>query len=255
MNKVHVILVDGMRPDAFPLCGNPYIRQLLDSSLYPLQARTVMPSVTLPCHMSLFHSVDPTRHGTATNTFAPQVRPINGITEQIRPKTSAMFFNWLELRDIATVGRKMIASVYRNGAFHGYEKANRLTTQDSIACLTTDKPDFAFTYLGWTDEAGHAQGWMTPEYLRSIDCSFDCIREMIEATPDYTTIILADHGGHDRTHGTEMPEDMTIPVILHGSDIAPGVISRPVSIKDIAPTVTKLLGCEADPEWEGISIL
>ena len=42
MKKVHVILVDGMRPDAFPLCGNPYIRQLLDSSLYTLQARTVI---------------------------------------------------------------------------------------------------------------------------------------------------------------------------------------------------------------------
>lgn len=255
MKKVHVILVDGMRPDALALCENPYIQQLLDTSLHTLSAQTVMPSVTLPCHMSLFHSVDPSRHGTTTNTFAPQVRPINGIVEQIRPKTSAMFYNWQELRDIATVGRSMVASVYRNGSIHGYEQANLLTTRDSIACLTTDKPDFAFTYLGWTDEAGHAHGWMTPEYLRSIDRSFDRIHEMIDATPDYITIILADHGGHARTHGTPMPEDMLIPVILHGQDIVPGILDKAVSIKDIAPTVAKLLGCPADPDWEGTSIL
>ena len=50
--------------------------------LYPT-AQTVMPSVTLPCHMSLFHSVAPDRHGILTNTYTPQVRPINGICEQL----------------------------------------------------------------------------------------------------------------------------------------------------------------------------
>lgn len=45
---------------------------------YSLRARTVMPSVTLPCHMSLFHSVDPGRHGILTNTYVPQARPRGG---------------------------------------------------------------------------------------------------------------------------------------------------------------------------------
>ncbi len=44
-------------------------------------AQTVTPSVTLPCHMSLFHSVTPQRHGTTTNTYAPQVRPVRGLCE------------------------------------------------------------------------------------------------------------------------------------------------------------------------------
>jgi len=29
-------------------------------------------------------------------------------------------------------------------------------------------------------------------------------------------IITADHGGHDTTHGSSMPEDMTIPWIASG---------------------------------------
>ena len=38
----------------------------------------------------------------------------------------------------------------------------------------------------------------------------------------------ADHGGHDRTHGTDSPEDMTIPFIIKGKNFKVGEkISRP----------------------------
>ena len=79
--KTLVIIVDGMRPDA--IADHPIAKKIMEKSAYTLNARTVMPSVTLPCHMSLFHSVDPTRHGTTTNTYMPQVRPINGICETL----------------------------------------------------------------------------------------------------------------------------------------------------------------------------
>ncbi|MCI9552423.1 MAG: hypothetical protein HFE94_02675, partial [Acutalibacter sp.] len=77
--KVLLILVDGMRPDA--LGGVAQAQAMLARSAASLCAQTVMPSVTLPCHMSLFHSVTPQRHGTTTNTYAPQVRPVRGLCE------------------------------------------------------------------------------------------------------------------------------------------------------------------------------
>lgn len=77
--KTLLILVDGMRPEA--LEGVPEAGEMMRQSACALDAVTVMPSVTLPCHMSLFHSVDPGRHGTTTNTYAPQVRPVNGLCE------------------------------------------------------------------------------------------------------------------------------------------------------------------------------
>ena len=52
-NKAILILADGMRPDALEACGNPYAMELYARSAHTMQARTVMPSVTLPCHMSL----------------------------------------------------------------------------------------------------------------------------------------------------------------------------------------------------------
>ena len=60
--KVILVLVDGMRPDGMLGCGHPFSAELVSRSSHALDAQTVMPSVTLPCHMSLFHAVDPARH-------------------------------------------------------------------------------------------------------------------------------------------------------------------------------------------------
>ena len=65
----------------------------------------------------------------------------------------------------------------------------------------------------------------------------------------------ADHGGHDRTHGTDSPEDMTIPFIIKGKDFKAGEKLENVSIKDIAPTVAKLLDIAPDQAWEGKSLV
>ena len=77
-NKVILISVDGMRPDGFLACKNPYIEQMMQKSYYTLDGTTVLPSVTLPCHMSLFHSTPPQRHGITTNLYQPMARPIDG---------------------------------------------------------------------------------------------------------------------------------------------------------------------------------
>ena len=55
--KVILISVDGMRPDGLQQCGNPFLEELKKTASYTFDARTVIPSVTLPCHMSMFHSV------------------------------------------------------------------------------------------------------------------------------------------------------------------------------------------------------
>lgn len=65
----------------------------------------------------------------------------------------------------------------------------------------------------------------------------------------------ADHGGHDRTHGTDSPEDMTIPFIIKGKNFKVGEKLENVSIKDIAPTVAKLLDIAPDQAWEGKSLV
>ena len=83
----------------------------------------------------------------------------------------------------------------------------------------------------------------------------DCAKRMIEAFGDeYTVIITADHGGHDRSHGTDSPEDMTIPMIFRGKRFTPARELDGVSILDIAPTVADIIGVPPAREWEGRSL-
>ena len=92
--------------------------------------------------------------------------------------------------------------------------------------------------------------------MESIKTSWDNIEKVISALPDdYTFIITADHGGHNRMHGTELPEDMTTPIIVIGPQAEKIKSLEGASIKDIAPTITAMLGVEADPEWEGKSLI
>ena len=250
-----LILVDGMRPDG--LKDIPQAGKLLKRSTYSMRARTVMPSVTLPCHMSLFHSVDPTRHGTTTNTYAPQVRPVRGLCEVLaaHQKKSAFFYNWEELRDLTRPG-SLAFSYFCSGPYAGYAQSNAAVADAAIEYLTHNEPDFAFIYLGHVDDAGHHHGWMSEEYFKAVQGSWKLIERIVSSLSENDTVIItADHGGHDRMHGADVPEDMTIPLILMGKDFAAENELESASIMDIAPTVTKLLGVTPDPEWEGSSLL
>lgn len=253
MSKALFVLVDGMRPDALAASGHPLFDELCRSCAYALDARTVFPSVTLPCHMSLFHSVTPERHGILSNVWVPQVRPVSGLFDTLRQfkKSCAMFYNWEQLRDVARPDALAWAQ-YTSGHVFGFEEANEMLADAAAECIVRRAPDCVFLYLGFTDEAGHASGWMSGEYFRSIRESLSCIERVLRVLPEeYRFFLLADHGGHDRCHGTTEPEDMTIPLFARGPEFTPGAHLDRASILDIAPTVTKLLGVPADDDWEG----
>lgn len=249
--KVLLILADGMRPDS--LTNIPQVAQMKQKAAWTMSGKTVFPSVTLPCHVSLFHSVDPIRHGTTTNTYAPQVRPIDGLFEVLAnfKKTSAMFYSWEQLRDVSRPG-KLTFSHFCKCAQFGPAGTNRMSTDACMDYLAENETDFAFLYLAAPDSVGHQSGWMGEGYMEAVqDCWENIERVLKELPEDYTVIVTADHGGHDRSHGTDIPEDMTIPLFVMGPDFTPGQQLEDASILDIAPTVVKLLGVEPADEWEG----
>ena len=238
MEKVILISVDGLRPDGLLACGNPYIHELMELAYYTLDGRTVMPSVTLPCHMSLFHSVTPQRHGITTNLYLPMARPVSGLFEQlqIRKRSCAMYYGWEPLRDVARPD-----SLRYSEYIHSYaeESSDTVLTDSALERIRRSRPDFVFLYMVETDEkGGHDNGWMSEEYLRRVSIAVDNIKRVIEACGDeYTVIITADHGGHDRHHGLDIPEDMTIPMFYIGRRFEAGKRFSGGSILDIAPTV------------------
>ena len=256
MSKVILISIDGMRPDSLKMCGNEYLEGILEESSYTFDAKTVYPSITLPCHISMFHSVPPERHGTVSNDYVVPVRPINGIFEQLKAigKRSAMYYGWEPLRDIGRPG-SLIEAEYINA--YSFDHTDAMLTERALNYIKLAKPDFVFLYMVETDEkGGHDSGWMSETYLDYINRAINNVKRVIDETDgEYTVIVTADHGGHGRSHGTDMPEDMTIPMFFRGAQFEKGKVLNDVSILDIAPTVAKIMEFNPAREWEGKSLI
>lgn len=254
MEKVILISIDGMRPDGLLSCGHPFVNEMMKIASYSLTAQTVMPSVTLPCHMSMFHSVTPERHGITTNIYIPLARPLNGLFEQLKVsgKSNAMFYGWEQLRDVSRPASLMF-SEYFNARIA--DATDAYLTDSALRCIEKNHPEFVFLYMAETDEkGGHDFGWMTDEYLGCIYAAIENVKRVYEAVGDeYTIVVTSDHGGHARSHGSDCPEDMTIPIFFIGKRFTPGKILSDVSILDITPTIADVMEVESVREWEGKS--
>ena len=257
MPKVVLFSIDGMRPDGLQQADTPFFDSLMANGASTLQARTVMPSVTLPCHTSLFHGVEPERHGITTNLYTPQVRPVPGIVETLTKagKQAAFFYNWEPLRDLARP-ETLSASFFLNNDGVAEGAGDTVLAGLAASWLRDNPVDFAFVYFGHTDSAGHKHGWMSEPYLRAIANASRCVAAVCAALPEDTHIfVTSDHGGHGKSHGTEMDEDMTTPLLMRGPNVpAAHRIERSVRITDIAPTIVHLFGLDLPSDWIGTPI-
>ena len=246
------ILIDGLRPDAIKAGNCPHLRDLRGRSAATMRATSVMPSVTLPCHTSIFHSVPPSRHGITSNLWAPMARPLPGLFDLARAagKRTGFFYNWEQLRDIGRPGSLDIA-YFRNTSHQ--PDGDTITAGEVARVFAAGLPDFTFVYFGTVDTAGHHYGWMSDGYLGQLETVDAALGTVLGALPSDAVVVLqSDHGGHERNHGTDLPEDLTIPWMAAGPGIRPGyTIDAPVSLLDTAPTIARLLGLAPHHEWEG----
>ncbi len=253
--RVILFMLDGCRPDALEAADAPVMDRLRRQGSWTGQARTVMPSITLPCHTSLFYSAHPEQHGIMTNDWTPLDPPLPSLIEVINDSgyDTAAFYSWEQLRDMAPPGT-LDLSVYRRFSPSNAEELGGVAARE----IARQRPTFAFVYLEATDAAGHRYGWMSSAYLQAVAQSDAIIGRVIASLDaageleDTICIVMADHGGHDHGHGTAQAEDMTIPWIVWGTGVrANHIIQQPVHITDVAPTILHLLGIPIPPEWQG----
>ncbi|MEF3255020.1 MAG: alkaline phosphatase family protein, partial [Deferribacterales bacterium] len=72
------------------------------------------------------------------------------------------------------------------------------------------------------DFIGPKYGWLSNEYIeefRMIDEDIAPIIQKLLNKKNTTLIITSDHGGHEKIHGSEHPEDYKFPIIIY-SDMA-----------------------------------
>jgi predicted AlkP superfamily pyrophosphatase or phosphodiesterase len=248
-----LLVVDGLRPDALASDRWPSFAAFQASSAATLLASSVMPSITLPCLMSIFHSVPPTRHGITTNVWTPMARPLPGLADVAHAAglSCAFFYNWEPLRDLSRP-LSLDFAYFRNNC--ETDPDGDMIIADEVArYFAGDCPDLAFVYFGTLDAAGHRYGFMSDGYLAQLKRVDGALRALLGALPgDATVLLTSDHGGHDRIHGTDAPEDMTVPWMIAGPGVRRGYeVNAQVSLLDIAPTLARVLGIRPHPDWEG----
>jgi predicted AlkP superfamily pyrophosphatase or phosphodiesterase len=254
-----LILMDGLRPEPVARGLMPTLSRMAAEGAATLAARSVMPSITLPCIASIFLSVPPAEHGTITNTWTHSADRLPGLFEMAHAGglQTACFHGWDPLRDLSRPEVLDFCFYHRSGDPLSGE------TEREVCAFAGDwiaahRPGFSFLYIELPDQLGHKFGFLSPEYLQGctrLDTALASFLQRLEQSGmlDETLLVLtADHGGHERSHGSEMPEDMTVPLVLRGPGVRPGCnLKAPVGILDIAPTITHLLGLGTPPGWQG----
>lgn len=248
--KVILIVTDGMDSRAIEQIDKA--KEFMKQCAYSLDAKTVLPAITMPCHMSLFKSVDPEKHGCYDNYDPAYYNKIKSMCDIFhrRDRRSALFYTWGELRDLVSPG-SIAYDCFISGYYNGVDKATIQLVDKAVEYLKVNFTSFTFFHFDSIDCAGHCHGWMSDEYLYACRFVWDEIYRLLDGVYDKNTtvIIVSDHSGHGTDHHSE--EDTTIPIMIKGKDFVPGAVLENVDIKDVAPTILKILDLAPDEAWDG----
>jgi predicted AlkP superfamily pyrophosphatase or phosphodiesterase len=253
-DHVVMILVDGLRPDALKQAKVPTINGFIQRGASTMQAQTVVPSLTLPAVTSMVTGLPVDQHGITWNEYEPmrgflKAPTVFEIASFAAGKMGAMFLNKEKLLHIAKPDRGLlvqVCSITESGC-----NAQKIATDviGAYRTATEGKPSLFFIHLADPDVAGHEKGWMSKSYLLALESTDRAIATIVKGFHDLglfkhtVFVVTSDHGGHDKTHGTTAPEDMTIPWIAVGPGIKSGyVIQRPMTLIDTAATVLRAMG-------------
>ena len=135
-------------------------------------------------------------------------------------------------------------------------------TNAYIAYLKEHKPQFSECIFDSPDVEGHGYGWGSEEYMKRLPEVDALIAQIVEATKeagmyeDTLFIILSDHGGINKGHGSITMDEMESPLVFFGPGVKKGhKIEVPVVRYDTAPTIAYILGAAVPDVWRGRPVL
>jgi predicted AlkP superfamily pyrophosphatase or phosphodiesterase len=222
---VVIISIDGLRPDALAQAEAPVLDSLIAQGSYSPNAKTVSLSITLVSHASMLSGLLPAKHGIEWGVPYIGWPGMNGPTifslAHAAGLSTAMVFGKDKLNYLVLTG-----SVDR---LFGQNTHDTEIKEQAIKIIKEGLPNLLFIHFPDTDRVGHDYGWMSTNQLQSVAFVDGLIGEIIAAIDeggyrDSTVfIITADHGGHNKTHGDDAPQDRTIPWLAVGPGIPAGV--------------------------------
>lgn len=260
IERVLIVSFDGLRPDAIAAAEMETVKTLMQSGAFTLSAQTVFPSLTLPAHASMLTGTCPAKHIVRWNEYVPQ----NGYA------LGTDIFDLAQaagLRTVMVVAKEKLRQVTEPAStdfFDFVDKTDKIRDSTTVLRLALDQINegfgLMFVHFAEGDIEGHNSGWMSRAQLSVYRREDRGLASMIQRLKDrgmYETtliIVTSDHGGYDSTHGSDLPDDMTIPWVVSGPRIVPGELQTPVYTMDTAATAAFALGLPIPFDWDGIPV-
>jgi arylsulfatase A-like enzyme len=264
VERVVLVILDGLRPDAIDRFALPHLTTLIADSAWTRSARTVAPSITVAAMASLLTGVAPEQHGVLTERFRlPRRRtalaPLPLVLAEAGYPSSAFLSRLPPIHRVLT--RHVIRSLGPVEAHFAGRCARDILAEARDSLRTRRR---GFTLLHWpdADDAGHDHGWMSAPYAagaRALDAALGTLLAELDLAADPSTLLIvaADHGGGgtaERDHESDHPADRTVPVILAGARVSPGPLPVAVSLLDIPPTILWSLGVPIPDSYIGLPL-
>ena len=257
MRRVVIVLADGLRPDAIIPTDMPSLDTLSRSYTMALRATTVRPSRTVAALASLATGIAPETHGLIEPglgflTRLPSLRPL------ARELARGGIPSTVVASELLPAQRAVLWALTKAAGLTKYRSAGlraRDVARTAQTIALSQSSGLVFVYLNDCDQAGHAHGWMSPEYLAAAGEVDAAIGVLADITEHSLLIVLSDHGGggvstHD--HAEPHPINDRIPFILAGPDVTRHhQLTRPVSLLDVPPTLLWWFGLAIPGCYEG----
>jgi arylsulfatase A-like enzyme len=256
VSRVLILSLDGMRPDAIQQAPMLNLLGLMQAGAYSLVAQTIYPSATLPSHTSMLTGLCPSQHGVLWNDYDPSQGYAIG-TDLFDLAHAA------GLTTVMVVGKDKLRQITEPASTDQFKYINDRGLVIARYVAEQVIPNgfgLLFIHFPTPDWMGHEYGWMSWQYLdvlRQDDQGLGLLLEALDQAglrSDTLVIVTADHGGHDTTHGSSQPEDMTVPWVVSGPGVVPGGVAVPISTTDTAATAAWVLGLSLPAEWAGIPV-
>lgn len=253
----HVVLMsfDGLTGEAARQAFPP---EMVAQAAYTWQARTTLPSSTLPAHTSMLTGVPTEIHGVRINPPLPvghiRIPTVFSVVTASGGRAAAFVTKpkLLYLVPPGTVDRS------EHLPYPHYDMMR--VAREGARYLATMQPHLLFLHIADPDDIGHRYGWSSVPYAeaaarvpQSVRIILDVLTRM-RRLDDSLVIVTSDHGGRGRRHGGSTPEELTIPWLAFGA-VAPGPIAARVMIYDTAATAIAALGMPVPGIWRGTRVV
>jgi arylsulfatase A-like enzyme len=211
-DRILVVSIDALHPAALSARSSPTLQGLMRAGHFTLEGRSVDPPQTLIAHTAMVTGLPPDRNGKRDNDWKPGA-PQVGMSTLFDDARQAGFRTAYYFSK-AKLGYLVSPAVDESGLepIDGIERVR--------AFFRGEGKRLALLHVSGLEWAGSDSGWLSQDYLdelRSIDAALAPLFAELQRQGSYAIVVTSDHGGHDKSHGTQHPDDYKLPLIMSGS--------------------------------------